>query len=91
MIRAARRNLKVSKERTAILSGFWRRKETYGTLKIGDWIEAGVRNETTGTDVLSVIEGVRKLDKDSESSRERSDKEPKEVSEKGLPDRHAWI
>jgi hypothetical protein len=73
--------------KAAILSGFWRRKELYGTLQVGDCIEAGVRNEATGTDVLSVIEGVRKVGRDGEPQRkrERSEKERREVSENGFP------
>ena len=55
--------------KTAILSGFWRRKEVYAELNVGDRIEAGVRNETTGTDVVSVIEGVRKVEKEIRSPR----------------------
>lgn len=53
----------------AILTGFWRRKELYESLKVGDRIEAGVRNERTGTDVLSVIEGVRKVDQQTRKER----------------------
>ena len=52
--------------KNAILAGFWRRKEIYGELKVGDQIEVGVRNENTGTDVVSVIEGVRKVGNDGE-------------------------
>ena len=52
--------------KNAILAGFWRRKELYGDLKVGDRIEAGVRHEVAGTDVLSVFEGVRKVGRDRE-------------------------
>lgn len=37
-------------------------KDLYGSLAVGDRIEAGVQNEKTGTDVLQVIEGVRKVE-----------------------------
>ena len=50
--------------KNAILAGFWRRKELYGDLNVGDQIEAGVRHDVVGTDVLSVFEGVRKVDRD---------------------------
>jgi beta-lactamase regulating signal transducer with metallopeptidase domain len=52
--------------KNAILAGFWRRKELYGDLQVGDRIEAGVRHEVAGTDVLSVFEGVRKVGRDRE-------------------------
>lgn len=48
--------------KNAILAGFWRRKELYGSLKVGDKIEAGVRHEVTVTDVLSVFAKARKVE-----------------------------
>ena len=62
------------KGKTAILSGFWRRKDVYGKLNVGDRIEAVVRNEVTGTDVLSVIEGVRKVGESENPKKERTEK-----------------
>jgi hypothetical protein len=55
--------------KNAILAGFWRRKELYGGLNVGDRIEAGVKHEVAGTDVLSVFEGVRKVGRDREETR----------------------
>lgn len=51
-------------DKSAILAGFWRRKELYNGFKVGDRIEAGVRHDVAGTDVLSVFEGVRKVGRD---------------------------
>ncbi len=45
----------------AVLAGFWKRKELFGNLKVGDQIEAGVRHEVAVTDVLSVFEKARKV------------------------------
>lgn len=49
--------------KSAILAGFWRRKELYADLKVGDRIEAGVAHQVYGSDILSVVEGVRKTDR----------------------------
>ena len=48
--------------KTAILAGFWRRKDLYGNLKVGDRIIASVKHEIPGSDVLSVADGVRKTE-----------------------------
>lgn len=45
----------------AILAGFWRRKEIYNSFQVGDVIEAGVKHEVKGSDVVTVFEGVRKV------------------------------
>lgn len=50
--------------KNAILAGFWRRKELYGDLKVGDRIESGIKHEVAGTDVVSVAERVRKVERD---------------------------
>jgi hypothetical protein len=50
--------------KNAILAGFWRRKELYGDLKVGDRIESETKHEVAGTDVVSVAEQVRKLKRD---------------------------
>ena len=51
--------------KSAILTGFWRRKEIYNSFKVGDLIEAGVRHEVPGSDVVGVFEGVRKVGRDA--------------------------
>ena len=48
----------------AILAGFWRRREFYSGLKVGDRIETGIRHDVAGTDVLSVFEDIRKVNRD---------------------------
>ncbi len=49
--------------KNAILAGFWRRKELYGNLKVGDRITASVKHEVAGTDVLIVADGIRKIER----------------------------
>lgn len=51
--------------KNVILAGFWRRKEVYGSLNVGDKITTGAKHEVTNTDVLSAFEGLRKVSTDS--------------------------
>jgi hypothetical protein len=46
-----------------MLSGFWNKKDTYHSIAVGDKIQVGVEHPQRLGDQLSVIEGVRKLDK----------------------------
>ncbi|MCS7465187.1 M56 family metallopeptidase [Stieleria sp. ICT_E10.1] len=46
-----------------MLSGFWNKKDAYHGITVGDHIELGVEHPQRLGDQLSVIEGVRKLDK----------------------------
>ncbi len=76
------------KGKQAMLTGFWRRKEQYHGLKVGDRIEFGVQHPTTRSDHLSVAEFVRKPGKDA-PSRKDEPRHPRERtaenSEGGLP------
>jgi hypothetical protein len=49
-----------------MLAGFWRRKEAYHSLKVGDQIEAGLEHIGRQSDHLTVAEFVRKAGKDSQ-------------------------
>ncbi|MCG8648518.1 MAG: hypothetical protein MI861_01720, partial [Pirellulales bacterium] len=44
-----------------MLTGFWRRKDTYHQLNVGDTIQCGVEHPQRLSDHLSVIESVRKV------------------------------
>ena len=48
-----------------ILAGFWRRKEVYSSLNVGDKITTGAKHEVSNTDVLSAFEGLRKIAPDT--------------------------
>ena len=47
-------------QRQVMLGGFWRRKEEYHGLKVGDHIEVGLQHIGRQSDHLSVVEFVRK-------------------------------
>ncbi len=48
--------------KNTMLAGFWKWKELYGDLKVGDRIETGLRHDVYGSDILSIVEGARKVD-----------------------------
>ncbi|MCA9179057.1 MAG: hypothetical protein KDB14_31555, partial [Planctomycetales bacterium] len=47
--------------KTAILAGFWQRKEQFAGLQVGDRIQTGAKHEVAGSDVLMAVETLRKL------------------------------
>jgi hypothetical protein len=46
----------------AMLAGFWRRKETFHNIDVGDTIRCGVEHPQRLSDHLSVIESVKKIE-----------------------------
>lgn len=73
------------KGKQAMLVGFWRRKETYNGLKVGDRIEVGLQHVGRQTDMLTVAEFVRKSGKPTDSPRPRGESADRARSEGGFP------
>ncbi len=49
--------------RQVMLAGFWQRKDAFQTISVGDVIECGVDHKQQLSDMLSVIESVKKVDR----------------------------
>jgi beta-lactamase regulating signal transducer with metallopeptidase domain len=69
----------------AMLVGFWRRKEAYNGLKVGDKIEVGLQHIGRQTDMLTVAEFIRKAEKPTDSPRPRKESADRTRSEEGFP------
>lgn len=67
----------------AMLVGFWRRKEIYNELKVGDRIEVGLQHVGQHTEMLTVAEFVRKAEK-STASLESHGKSAERASTEGV-------
>jgi hypothetical protein len=50
-----------------MLAGFWNRKDEFHNIKVGERIRCGMNHTQVLSDHLTVIEGIRKLEGDSES------------------------
>jgi hypothetical protein len=51
------------KGKQLMLAGFWRKKEAYHDLKVGDRIEVGLQHTTRGSDHLTIAEFIRPASK----------------------------
>ena len=70
----------------AMLVGFWRRKEIYNDLKVGDRIEVGLQHIGQYTDMLTVAEFVRKSEGTGDSPRPRVESAEPTGSGSGFPE-----
>jgi hypothetical protein len=74
------------KGKQAMVTGFWRRKEQYHELKVGDRIEFGIQHPIPRSDHLTVAEFIRKPRTETAGKdKPRASRKGTEKSEGGLP------